>query len=310
VTKIGIELGIRAPHAAILQASKIADKHFIDYFLVPETHPESFGVDAFETILEIVNNLQNVTVGTGIVNIFSRDKEEILKLSSRIFKNSNGKFVLGLGTSAPVVVEKLSHLKFQKPVSRLVEYTEHIKSQYSGLLFWAAVGQHTTIVATKHADGVIFFLKPKNQISNYIKMIEEELGSLGKDKNDFETIAIFPTCFDDGSEFESTKMTLAGYIGANEFYGKALIKEGLDDEVLDIRDAYSKFGLKEAAKKVSENLVKELAITGTLEECKGKILEIGKTTKLKAVILGFDLPEEKYNDDFFEKLDKFLGMLK
>jgi len=30
----------------------------------------------------------------------------------------------------------------------------------------------------------------------------------------------------------------------------------------------------------------------------------------KTVILGFDLPEEKYDDDFFEKLDKFLGMLK
>ncbi len=76
MTKIGIELGIRAPFDAILKASKIADEHSVDYFLVPETHPESLGVDAFETILQIVGNIKNVTVGTGIVNVFSREKEE------------------------------------------------------------------------------------------------------------------------------------------------------------------------------------------------------------------------------------------
>ena len=308
MTKIGIELGIRAPFDAILKASKIADRHFVDYFLVPETHPESFGVDAFETIFQITNNVKNVTVGTGIVNVFSRDKEEIQTLSSQIFQNSNGKFVLGLGTSAPAIIEKLWQLKFQKPISRLIEYTEFIKPKYSGPIFWAAVGKHTTKLATKYADGVIFFLKPKNQISNFIKMIESELDILEKDKNDFETVSIFPTYFD-SSEFTS-KMTLAGYIGANEFYGKALINEGFQKEVSNIREAFSRFGLKEASKKVSEKLVKELTITGALEECKEKILGIRNTTKLKTVILGFDLPEEKYDDDFFEKLDKFLGMLK
>ena len=308
MTKIGIELGIKAPFDAILKASKIADEHSVDYFLVPETHPESLGVDAFETILQIVGNIKNVTVGTGIVNVFSREKEEILKSSSQIFQNSNGKFVLGIGTSAPIIIEKLWNLKFQKPVSRLVEYTEFIKSQYTGPIFWAAVGKHTTKLAAKHADGVIFFLKPKNQISNFIEMIHGELEVLGKDKDDFETISILPTSFDDSGL--TAKMTIAGYIGGNEFYGKALINEGFQKDVSDIRDAFSKFGLKEASKKVSENLVKELAIVGSVEECKEKILEIEKTTKLKTVILGFDLPEEKYDDIFFEKLDKLLGMLK
>jgi len=68
-------------------------------------------------------------------------------------------------------------------------------------------------------------------------------------------------------------------------------------------------GLKTPQKKVTDELIDELTITGTLEERKEKILEIRKT-KLKTVILGFDLPEEKYDDSFFEKVDKFLGMLK
>jgi hypothetical protein len=36
---------------------------------------------------------------------------------------------------------------------------------------------------------------------------------------------------------------------------------------------------------------------------------MAKSTKLKTIILGFDLPEDKYTDEFFEKLDKLLKSL-
>jgi len=34
-----------------------------------------------------------------------------------------------------------------------------------------------------------------------------------------------------------------------------------------------------------------------------------KNTKLKTIILGFDMPKDKYTDDFFAKLDKLLKCL-
>jgi len=37
--------------------------------------------------------------------------------------------------------------------------------------------------------------------------------------------------------------------------------------------------------------------------------EILKNTKLKTIILGFDMPKDKYTDDFFAKLDKLLKCL-
>ena len=40
--------------------------------------------------------------------------------------------------------------------------------------------------------------------------------------------------------------------------------------------------------------------------CKEKINEMVKNTKLKTIILGFDMPKDKYTDDFFTKLDKLL----
>jgi hypothetical protein len=123
-------------------------------------------------------------------------------------------------------------------------------------------------------------------------------------KAEFETMLIVPVYFEDKIQ---AKMTLAGYIGANEFYARPLIKSGFGNEVSEIRRTFAKAGLLEAANKVSEKLLEEIAISA--DSCKEQLEHIAKT-RLKTVILGFDLPKEKYTDDFFEKLDKLLTGLK
>ncbi len=305
--KLGIELGIRAPKKAIEKAANIAEKHLIDYFLVPETHPKFFGVDAFQTLSQISENIRHVKLGTGIVNVFSRRKEEIAEHANQLYQKTGGNFFLGIGTSAPVIIEQLWKMEFKKPLSRLKNYSSFIKSKYSGPVFWAAVGQKNTELAAANADGVIFFLKPKSQISNHVELINSKLATLGKSKEHFEVISIVPTYFDENQDQLTVKMTLAGYIGVNEFYSVPLIKAGFQKEVSDIRENYRKFGLKEAAKRVNDKLLNDLTISGSLEECKDKISKERDTKK--TIILGFDLPKEKYTDDFFDKLDKLLKSL-
>jgi len=161
VTKIGIELGIRAPIEAIERAAQIADNNYVEYFLVPETHSEFFGVDALNTLSNISEKVKHVKLGTGIINVFSRTQEEILDAANHIHTKTGGKFVLGLGTSAPIIIEKLWKMEFKKPLSRLRDYSNFIKTKYSGPIYWAAVGEKTTKLAAENADGVIFFFKTK-----------------------------------------------------------------------------------------------------------------------------------------------------
>jgi alkanesulfonate monooxygenase SsuD/methylene tetrahydromethanopterin reductase-like flavin-dependent oxidoreductase (luciferase family) len=278
VTKIGIELGIRAPIEAIERAAQIADDNYVEYFLVAETHPEFFGVDALQALLKISEKVNHVKLGTGIINVFSRTQEEILDLAGKIHK-----------------------------LSRLRSYSNFIKKKYSGPIYWAAVGDKTTKLAAENADGVIFFLKPRDQISKHIELINSTLTSLNKSKDKFNVISIVPTYFADDNN--QAKMTLASYIGANEFYSIPLANSGFQDEVEKIKNAYEKVGLKEAAQIVGDKLVDELTVSGSVYVCKEKISKIAKYTKLKTIILGFDLPEDKYTDGFFEKLDKLLKSL-
>ena len=307
MTKIGIELGIRAPIEAIERAAQIADDNSVEYFLVPETHPEFFGVDALDTLLKISEKVKHVKLGTGIINVFSRTQEEILDRASQIHTKTGGKFVLGIGTSAPVIIEKLWKIKFKKPLSRLKDYSNFIKTKFQGPIYWAAVGEKTTKLAAENADGVIFFLKPRVQISNHIDLINSTLTALNKSEDAFNVISIVPTYFADDNN--QAKMTLASYIGANEFYSIPLANAGFQDELEKIKNAYEKVGLNEAAQNVGDALLDELTISGSVDACKEKINEIAKNTKLKTIILGFDLPEDKYTDNFFEKLDKLLKSL-
>jgi len=307
MTDIGIELGIRAPLEAIERAAQIADNNHVEYFLVPETHPEFFGVNALDTILKISEKVKNVKLGTGIINVFSRTQEEILDSANQIYKKTDGKFVLGIGTSAPIIIEKLWKMEFKKPLSRLKNYSKFIKTKFKGQIYWAAIGEKTTKLAAENANGVIFFLKPRVQISNHIDLINSALASLNKSEDAFNLISIIPTYFDVDSN--QAKMTLAGYIGANEFYSTPLSNAGFQDEVKKIKIMYKKAGLKKAAQNVGDALLNELTIIGSVDTCKEKINEIIKNTKLKTIILGFDMPKDKYTDDFFAKLDKLLKSL-
>ena len=307
MTKIGIELGIRAPAKAIERAAQIADDNYVEYFFVPETHPGFFGVNALDVLSNISEKVKHVKLGTGIINVFSRTREEILDAANHLHTKTGGKFVLGMGTSAPIIIKNLWNMEFKKPLSRLRDYSNFIKTKYSGPIYWAAVGEKTTKLAAENADGVIFFLKPKDQISNHIDMINSTLKSLNKSEDEFNVISILPTFFTDNNN--QAKMTLASYIGANEFYAISLTNAGFQDEVKKIKTAYEKVGLWEAMQNVGDVLLDELTVSGSVEECKEKISKMIKNTKLKTVILGFDLPEDKYTDDFFEKLDKLLKSL-
>ena len=307
MTKIGIELGIRAPAKAIERAAQIADDNSVEYFFVPETHPGFFGVNALEVLSNISKKVKHVKLGTGIINVFSRTQEEILDAANHLHTKTGGKFVLGIGTSAPIIIKNLWNMEFKKPLSRLRDYSNFIKTKYSGPIYWAAVGEKTTKLAAENADGVIFFLKPRDQISNHIDMINSTLKSLNKSEDEFNIISILPTFFADNTN--QAKMTLASYIGANEFYAISLTNAGFQDEVEKIKNAFEKVGLWEAMQNVGDVLLDELTVSGSVEECKEKISKMIKNTKLKTVILGFDLPEDKYTDDFFEKLDKLLKSL-
>ncbi len=301
--RIGIELGIRAPAKAVRRAAELAGS-YAEYFLVPETHPSIMGVNALDMILEVSAGLPSrARMGTGIINVFSRTREDMLYQALRIHRTVGERFILGIGTSAPVVVEGMWKMAFRRPVSRLVSYTKSLRVHgYAGPIYWAAVGERVLQLAIQNADGVIFFLMPRSHMSKHIRAIREGAPP------EFGIMSIIPVSMSRSTAHDArmdVKMTVAGYVGANGFYGEPLAAAGFD--VAGIRDAYSREGVRGGAHMVGDSMLDEVqAVWGTPESCARVIRGMARKSEADVLVLGFDLPPDRYDDAFFEDLGTLL----
>ena len=304
-TRIGIELGIRAPAKAVRRAAELARCHGI-CLLIPETHPDVMGVDALNVIREIsTEHPDHPCMGTGIINVFSRTCEDITHQALNIYHTLGERFILGVGTSAPVVVEGMWKVPFHRPVSRLISYTNALREGgYTGLIYWAAVGERTLRLAIQNADGVIFFLKPRSHMISHIRAIRDV-------SSEFGIISIIPVSLSCGTTHDAhmdVKMTVAGYLGANDFYGKPLAAAGFDVDM--IRDAYHIDGVRGGARMIHDDLLDEVqAVWGTPESCAHTIRDMAQKSQVDMLVLGFDAPAHRYDDAFFEGLDALLRRL-
>ena len=301
--RIGIELGIRAPAKAVRRAAGLAGS-YAGYFLVPETHPHRMGVDALDTILEVSAGLPSHThVGTGVINVFSRTSADMLDQALRIHHTVGERFILGIGTSAPVVVEGMWKMAFRRPVSRLVSYTRSLREHgYAGPIYWAAVGERTLRLAIQNADGVMFFLKPRSHMPRHIRAIREGAPP------EFGIMSIIPVSMSRGPAHDAhmdAKTTVAGYVGANGFYGEPLTAAGFD--IAGIRDVYGKEGARGGARMVDDRMLDEVqAVWGTPESCARSIRGMAQKSEADVLVLGFDLPPDRYDDTFFDGLGTLL----
>lgn len=312
MTKIGIELGIRAPYETIRDAALISQRSKkVCYFFVPETHPKFIGVDAFGVIKKLSKEGLDIKLGTGVVNVFSRSKKEILSLAGSIYQDSNENFILGLGTSTPHIVENMYKMRFEKPLTRLVSYTNYLKNYYKGPIYWGAVGNKAIRLAAKYASGVMFFLKKENEIIQSQSLIRSELDSLGEEK-DFEIIVIRPIIIDESKEdaIKAAKISLASYFTGNKFYADPIAKSGYQKEISEIREAFSE-GLSSAAPKVSEKMVNEFVTLGNVDECARNFKEFTKRVRAGCVVAGFMSvsPKVDRNTKFLRNLEEMITHL-
>ncbi len=220
---------------------------------------------------------------------------------------SNERLILGLGTSSFPVVETFHGYKFEKPVQRMREYVEIIrlvlsgkKVDYSGEIFnlknftllikpkresipiyLAAVNQKMVDLTWDIGDGVIFYLRPINEMKQTITKMQS--------KKKIDVTCQIITCVAEDSDvaIERAKKTLAFYVSVGKVYREFLAKNGFKNETSDIFDEFKKSGLSSNYKLVTDSMLQSLCISGTPEECKKQLQNFYDT--------GIDLPIIQFN---------------
>src|SRR5262245_55716172 len=88
---------------------------------------EAYGSDAVSPLAWIGAQTTKIRLGTGIMQLPGRSPANTAMTAMTLDALSGGRFILGLGTSGPQVVEGWHGVPFDKPLTWLKEYIEIVK---------------------------------------------------------------------------------------------------------------------------------------------------------------------------------------
>lgn len=301
--RVAYSLGSLLTINEVLECSEILSHTNTDTIWIPET----WGMENFSMLCMVSQKASKPKIGSSIINIYSRSPSAIAMGAATVDTLSNGRLILGLGTSSAPIVEDFHGYKFENPVLRMKEYIEIIRLTLSGKqvnysgksfqlknftllikpqrekipIYLAAVNQKMVDLAWEISDGVIFYLRPLNEMKKTIQKMQS--------KRKIDITCQIISCVSHDSEIAITraKQTLAFYISVGKVYREFLSKNGFQTETKNIFDEFKISGFKSNHQLIPDSMLKSLTIAGTPEQCLTQLQKFRET--------GIDLPTMQFN---------------
>ena len=301
--RIACSLGSLLSVEQVIECTKMVSETKIDSIWIPET----WGMENFSMLGAVSSETKTQKIGSSIINIYSRSPSTISMGAATTDILSNGRLILGLGTSSVPIVEDFHGEKFETPVQRMREYVEIIRLSlskkqinYSGKIFnlknftlliepkrqsipiyLAAINQKMVNLTWELGDGVIFYLRPLDEMKKIISKMQS--------KRKIDVACQIITCISNNSEeaIQRAKKTLAFYISVGKVYREFLAKNGFENETNNIFEEFKKSGLKSNHELIPDSMLNSLCISGSPEEAKVQLEKFRDT--------GIDLPIIQFN---------------
>jgi probable F420-dependent oxidoreductase len=264
---------------------------------------ESWGLDAFALLSHIGAVTRRIKLGTAIVNVFSRTPALLSMASVTLNDLYDGRFILGLGTSTKALVEGWHGMRFEHPVPRLRdavhlvrELTAGKQADYEGSvlsvkgyrlrvrprsapppIYLAALGPEAMRAVAEVADGWLPYLLPLRGLSDSVATIREQAVKAGRapDAISIAPLVLTAVAEDGDAARAAAREHVAFYMGAmGPHYRGFVARFGFEQEVEAIRVAWAARQHDVARAAVTDEMVDEIAVAGTPEECRAKLAAV------------------------------------
>jgi probable F420-dependent oxidoreductase len=128
IGKIGIWAMLEAMTAReTLDFAKTIEKHGYKALWIPEGP----GRDPFAHSAYLLSHTENLTIATGIANIWARDAMAMASAARTVAEISDGRFILGIGVSHKPVIANRGHT-YDKPYSFMKQYLPQLQEALKG----------------------------------------------------------------------------------------------------------------------------------------------------------------------------------
>ncbi len=300
---LGFSLGSLLSVEEIFDCAKTLSGYPVDSIWIPET----WGMDCCSILSYVAGIANKPKLGSSIINIYSRSPALTAMSAVTLDVISDGRFMLGLGTSSKQIVEDWHGIEFENPLHRMREYVDVTRLVMSGKkvsydgkffhlknfgllikprrikipIYLAAINQKMVELTWEIADGVIFYLRPLHELKATIEKMQS--------KRKIDVACQLITCVSDDSEKSiiRAKKTIAFYVSVGTIYRQFLASNGFKKETDAIFEEYAKNGLSGNHVFVTDDMVNSLSICGTPEDVRRKILQF--------IEAGINLPILQFN---------------
>lgn len=276
-------------HDLTLDLARRAERAELESVLLGET----WGWEAFTLLGELAQVTETVTLGTGIVPVYSRSPALLGQAAATAARATDGRFLLGVGVSGPAVIENWHGVGFDRPVGRTAETVQVIKKVLSGEVvdhegtdfdlsgfrlrvdppgdvpvYVGALGRTNVRMAGAEADGWMPVFMPEGRLEELYEEFRDSAEGRGRDPDELAVVpnTVAAVAEDGEAARDGVRHHIAFYVGTmGSFYHRMLSEAGYDDEADAIRDAWQNEGAEAAAERVPDAVVDAAAIAGTPE---------------------------------------------
>jgi F420-dependent oxidoreductase-like protein len=263
---------------------------------------EAYGSDAATILGWLAGQTSRIRLGSGIFQMPARSAAMTAMTAATIDQLSNGRMILGIGTSGPQVAEGWHGQRFAKQLQRTREYVAVVRMalarervEFHGEtlelplpdgpgkalkliistvqeqipIYLAAIGPKNTALAGEIADGWIPTLLSPEHLSELKKLLEEGAARSGRSLENFDiapTVNVFVT--DDLARArDAMRPFIALYVGGmgsrkQNFYNQLVSRYGFESDAKRIQDLYLEGKRDEAMAAIPDELIDTVSLCG------------------------------------------------
>lgn len=279
---------------------------------------EGHGGDQFSILTACALKTERILLGTSITSVFVRTAPTIAMAAASVDLFSQGRFLLGLGTSHKVQVEPEHGLVFDKAVPRLRECLEIIRNllrdgtvsfrgdvyDIEGFDLWfqpvrkeipvyvAAVFPKMLEVCGEIAQGALLTYCTAEHATTAAQHVAVGARRAGRDPADVAVATLLPCAVKGANEqagaseqaIDGLRTNIANYATKFPRYRRLMEEAGFAEELVPVRQAWSAGEKEKALALVPAGLIEKIALVGSRDRIRHRIEEYRKAGITQPII--------------------------
>jgi F420-dependent oxidoreductase-like protein len=263
---------------------------------------EAYGSDAATVLAWIAGQTEKIRIGSAIFQMPARSPAMTAMTAATLDHLSDGRVIIGIGSSGPQVAEGWHGQRFARQLRRTREYVEILRKalarerlEYDGEMYElplpdgpgkalklmigtvqeripiyvAAMGPKNTKLVGEIADGWIpLFFSPEH-VEEAKKLLEEGAARGGRDLNGFDIAPSVQVRIDEDEQRarDSVRHFIALYVGGmgsrdQNFYNALVQRYGFEEAAKEVQDLYLEGKKDEAAAALPDELIDTITLVG------------------------------------------------